>query len=131
MYGDPGYEIADVGYTHASNYLSDGQVARLRTTYKASVMLADHWLGHFLDHLGLDDSTAILLVSDHGVFRAARSSTTSPPTPASAATSPPSDRGSSRRCAAASAPPPPASRPAAPMPLSTGRAAGRSGARYR
>jgi arylsulfatase A-like enzyme len=74
MYGDPdyrGHEIADVGYTHASNYLSDGQVARLRVTYKASVTLADRWLGHFLDRLwdlGLDDSTAILLVSDHGVF---------------------------------------------------------------
>jgi arylsulfatase A-like enzyme len=74
MYGDPGYrgyEIADVGYTHASNYLSEAQVARLRVTYKASVTLADRWLGHFLDRLwalGLDDSTAILLVSDHGVF---------------------------------------------------------------
>lgn len=74
MYGDPdyrGYEIADVGYTHASNYLSDREISRLRVTYKASVTLADRWLGHFLDRLwdlGLDDSTAILLVSDHGVF---------------------------------------------------------------
>jgi len=74
MYGDPdyrGYEIADVGYTHASNYLSGGQVARLRTTYKAAVTVTDRWLGHFLDRLwslNLDDSTAILLVSDHGVF---------------------------------------------------------------
>jgi arylsulfatase A-like enzyme len=74
MYGDPdydGYEIADVGYTSASNYLTKAQIARLRVTYKASVTMADRWLGHFLDRLwalGLDDSTAILLVSDHGVF---------------------------------------------------------------
>lgn len=74
MYGDPdyrGYEVADIGYTYASNYLSEAQVARLRTTYKASVTLADRWLGHFLDRLwalGLDDSTAIMLVSDHGVL---------------------------------------------------------------
>lgn len=74
MYGDPdyrGYEIADVGYTHASNYLEPHQIARLRTTYKASVTVVDRWLGAFLDRLwqlNLDDSTAILLVSDHGVF---------------------------------------------------------------
>jgi arylsulfatase A-like enzyme len=74
MYGDPdyrGYEIADVGYTHASNYLERHEVARLQTTYKACVTLADRWLGAFLDRLwrlNLDDSTAILLVSDHGVL---------------------------------------------------------------
>jgi arylsulfatase A-like enzyme len=74
MYGDPdyrGYEIADIGYTHASNYLSDRHVARLQTTYKACVTMTDHWLGAFLDRLWslrLDDSTAILLVSDHGVL---------------------------------------------------------------
>jgi arylsulfatase A-like enzyme len=74
MYGDPdyrGYEIADVAYTKASNYLSKRHVARLRTTYKACVTMTDHWLGAFLDRLwslGLDDSTAIALVSDHGVY---------------------------------------------------------------
>jgi arylsulfatase A-like enzyme len=74
IYGDPdyrGYEIADVGYTNASNYLDDRHVARLRTTYKASVTMTDRWLGAFLDRLwslGLEDSTAIMLVSDHGVF---------------------------------------------------------------
>jgi len=74
MYGDPGYrgyEIADVGYTNASNYLSRRHLARLRTTYKASVTLVDRWLGYFLGRvwdLGLDDSTAIMLVSDHGVL---------------------------------------------------------------
>jgi arylsulfatase A-like enzyme len=74
MYGDPeydGYEIADVGYTQASNYLTKGQIARLQTTYKACVTMTDRWLGTFLDRLwklGLDDSTAIVLVSDHGVF---------------------------------------------------------------
>jgi arylsulfatase A-like enzyme len=74
MYGDPdysGYEIAEVGYTYASNYLNEAQVARLQTTYKAAVTMTDRWLGAFLDRLwtlGLDDSTAIVLVSDHGVF---------------------------------------------------------------
>ena len=74
MYGDPdyrGYEIADIGYTHASNYLSKRHIARLRTTYKACVTMADRWLGVFLERLwdlGLEDSTAIMLVSDHGVF---------------------------------------------------------------
>jgi arylsulfatase A-like enzyme len=74
MYGDPdyrGYEIAEVGYTYASNYLNASQIARLQTTYKAAVTMTDHWLGAFLDRLwtlGLDDSTAIVLVSDHGVF---------------------------------------------------------------
>jgi len=74
MYGDPdyrGYEIADVGYTHASSYLSERHIGRLRTTYKACVTMTDRWLGAFLDRLwdlGLEDSTAIMLVSDHGVF---------------------------------------------------------------
>jgi arylsulfatase A-like enzyme len=74
MYGNPdyrGYEIADVGYTRASNYLNAGQIARLQTTYKACVTMTDRWLGAFLDRLwslNLDDSTAIVLVSDHGVM---------------------------------------------------------------
>ena len=74
MYGDHdyrGYEIADIGYTHASNYLSERHVARLRTTYSASVTMTDRWLGVFLDRLwelGLDESTAIMLTSDHGIF---------------------------------------------------------------
>jgi arylsulfatase A-like enzyme len=74
MYGDPdyrGYEIADVRYAPASNYLSARHIGRLRTTYKACVTMTDRWLGVFLDRLwelGLEDSTAITLVSDHGVF---------------------------------------------------------------
>ena len=74
MYGDPdyrGYEIADVVYTNASRYLSRRHVKRLRTTYKACVTMTDRWLGVFLDRLwdlGLEDSTVIMLVSDHGVF---------------------------------------------------------------
>jgi arylsulfatase A-like enzyme len=74
MYGDPeyrGYEVADVRYMRASNYLSERHIGRLRTTYKACVTMTDRWLGVFLDRLwdlGLEDSTAIMLVSDHGVF---------------------------------------------------------------
>ncbi len=74
MYGDPdyrGYEIADIRYARASNYLSERHIRRLRTTYKACVTMTDRWLGVFLDRLwelGLEDTTAIMLVSDHGVF---------------------------------------------------------------
>ena len=74
MYGDHdyrGYEIADIGYTNASNYLSERHIARLRTTYSASVTMTDRWLGVFLERLwdlGLDESTAIMLTSDHGIF---------------------------------------------------------------
>ncbi len=74
MYGDPdyrGYEIADVRYTHASNYLDAREIGRLRVTYKASVTMTDRWLGTFLERLWdlrLDDSTTIMLLSDHGVF---------------------------------------------------------------
>ena len=74
MYGDPdyrGYEIADVGYTRASRYLSKRHIARLRTTYKACVTMTDHWLGVFLDRLWrlrLEDSTTIMVVSDHGIL---------------------------------------------------------------
>jgi arylsulfatase A-like enzyme len=86
MYGDPdyrGWEIADVGYTHASNYLDDRHLRRLRSTYRACVTMTDHWLGAFLDRLwslGLDDSTAIMLVSDHGVFLGERDWTGKGPT---------------------------------------------------
>jgi arylsulfatase A-like enzyme len=60
-----------VRYAAASGYLSERHVGRLRTTYKACVTMTDRWLGVFLDRLwelGLEDSTAIMLVSDHGVF---------------------------------------------------------------
>lgn len=73
MYGDPAYEgpeIATVDY-RSSGYLTAAQIDRLQATYKASVTIMDLWLGHFLDRLrerGLDDDTAIALVSDHGVL---------------------------------------------------------------
>jgi len=71
IYADPGdVPIADVGYRSA-DYMSADELARLAAGYKAEVTLADRWLGHFLDRLyelGLEDSTAIGLVSDHGVY---------------------------------------------------------------
>jgi arylsulfatase A-like enzyme len=73
LYADPDYrgpDIADVRYTW-SDYLTKAQLRHLRATYAASVTMVDHWLGHFLDGLyerGLEDDTAIALVSDHGIY---------------------------------------------------------------
>ena len=73
LYADPDYrgpDIADVRYTW-SDYLTEAQLRHLRATYAASVTMVDRWLGHFLDGLyerGLEEDTAIALVSDHGIY---------------------------------------------------------------
>ena len=51
--------------------LSPGLLRRMRQLYAAEVTLVDLWLGKFLDrlaNLGLDESTMVVLVSDHGVL---------------------------------------------------------------
>ncbi len=53
----------------SSDYLTERQIARMRTLYAGEVTLTDRWLGHFLDRLvdlRLADDTAIILTSDHG-----------------------------------------------------------------
>lgn len=73
MYGDPDYdgpEIATVDYRSAA-YLSRAEIERLQAIYKAAVTMVDAWVGHLLDGLrerGLDESTVVGLVSDHGVL---------------------------------------------------------------
>jgi arylsulfatase A-like enzyme len=62
--------IADVIYRGAG-YMSAREIATLQATYKAELTMMDRWLGHLLDRLHdlrLDDSTAIALVADHGIY---------------------------------------------------------------
>jgi len=73
LYGDPEYEgpeISTVDYG-LSDYLSKDELRRAHAGYGAAVTMTDRWLGTFLDRfeeLGLDDNTAIVLLSDHGVL---------------------------------------------------------------
>ena len=62
-------------YTSASSYLSNGERAavlnRMRALYAAELTMTDHWLGVFLDRLrklGQYESTAFVLVGDHGIY---------------------------------------------------------------
>jgi arylsulfatase A-like enzyme len=73
LYGDPDYrgpEVATVKYRPA-DYLGERMIERLNVAYRAEVTMTDRWLGRFLDRLHdlkLEDETAVLLVSDHGIF---------------------------------------------------------------
>jgi arylsulfatase A-like enzyme len=71
LYTDRGrVPIADVLYRGAG-YMDADEIETLAAGYKAEVTMMDRWLGHFLDRfyeLGLDDSTVVALVSDHGVY---------------------------------------------------------------
>ena len=52
-----------------AKYFTDEEFRRLHAVYAAEVTLADRWLGHFMDRfyeLGLDKTTVIVLLSDHG-----------------------------------------------------------------
>jgi arylsulfatase A-like enzyme len=72
LYGDPGYhgpEPSTARYLRSRDYTSKRLVDRMRQVYSAEVTMTDHWLGVFLERfhaLGLDQSTVILLLSDHG-----------------------------------------------------------------
>jgi len=73
LYGDPDYRGSEVGIVNyrPADYLSERLIARLNVAYKAEVTMVDRWLGRFLDQLHdlkLEDETAIMLVSDHGVY---------------------------------------------------------------
>ena len=82
MYGAgyKGNEPGNVRYRPA-RYLTDAERRRLPQLYAASVTQADAWLGHFLSRfydLGLADSTAIVLLSDHGIVLGERGWTGKP-----------------------------------------------------
>jgi len=73
MYGDPDYSgrrIVHCKYMNAdkAGYSAD-EVAYVRAQYRGLVTLVDMWFGKLmtkLDELGLADSTAVFLTSDHG-----------------------------------------------------------------
>jgi arylsulfatase A-like enzyme len=73
LYGDPDYrgqEVATLQYRPA-DYLTETQLRRLNVAYKAEVTMVDRWLGVFLNRLhdlNLERETAIVLLSDHGLF---------------------------------------------------------------
>ena len=73
LYGDPDYRGPEVGVVNyrPADYLSERSIKRLKVAYKAEVTMTDRWLGRFMDRLHdlkLEDDTAIMLVSDHGVY---------------------------------------------------------------
>jgi arylsulfatase A-like enzyme len=76
LYGDPAYgdpEPCMSRYARVSEWLSKRRaepvLRRMRDLYAAEVTMTDHWLGVMvarLRELGLDRSTVIALVADHG-----------------------------------------------------------------
>jgi arylsulfatase A-like enzyme len=51
------------------DYLTDGQLKRMRALYSAEVTMVDYWLGNFLERandLGVMENTLLILLSDHG-----------------------------------------------------------------
>ncbi|ADB49734.1 sulfatase family protein [Conexibacter woesei] len=72
MYGDDGYRANEPGNVRyrPARYLTGDELRRLPQLYAAAVTQTDAWLGHFLGRFydaGLADSTAIVLLSDHGI----------------------------------------------------------------
>lgn len=68
---DPGYVGEEVIYPAYAppDYLSPAELNHVRALYAAEVTMVDHWLGELfraLDRLGLSQTTAVLLFSDHG-----------------------------------------------------------------
>ena len=74
MYADPAYEGPNPGtarYRRADTYLDHDELRQMRAVYAASLTSADKWLGTFLERfrsLGLHESTAVILLSDHGIL---------------------------------------------------------------
>jgi arylsulfatase A-like enzyme len=74
MYADPSYRGPNPGtarYTRAETYLEPDELRQMNAVYAASLTNADRWLGEFLDRfreLGLQENTAIVFLSDHGIL---------------------------------------------------------------
>lgn len=73
-YVDPAVAAgARVIYPHlgrADRY-SDAELAAIRELYAGEVRMVDRWIGHLwsaIDALGLRENTALLFLSDHGIF---------------------------------------------------------------
>lgn len=70
---DPGYEGEEVIYPRYDtiDFLSEAELRHCRALYAGEVSLVDTWVGHLLERLealGLMDSTAVILTSDHGFY---------------------------------------------------------------
>lgn len=54
-----------------ADYLDEKQLARMKALYSGEVTFVDRWAGHLFDALaerGLDESTLVVVMSDHGVL---------------------------------------------------------------
>jgi arylsulfatase A-like enzyme len=83
LYLDPRYGGSEPGNVRyrPSRYLTADELKRLPGIYAAAVTQTDAWLGHFLSKFydaGLADSTAIVLLSDHGIVLGERGWTGKP-----------------------------------------------------
>ena len=70
MYDD-GYEGDDLLFYPDFDRVTTREIAHVRTLYMAKATMVDHYLGKFLRkirRLGLEESTAVLLLSDHGAY---------------------------------------------------------------
>ncbi|MEX1141649.1 MAG: sulfatase [Thermoleophilaceae bacterium] len=71
LYGDPDLPfVGDIAYGTADRFTAE-EIERLQATYKAAVTMVDAHVGRLLDELSalkLDDSTTVMLVSDHGIY---------------------------------------------------------------
>jgi arylsulfatase A-like enzyme len=74
LYSQPGYAGANPGTARNAgweSYLSEDDLRQMRAVYSAALTITDKWLGSFLEQFrerGLHDSTAIVLLSDHGIL---------------------------------------------------------------
>ncbi len=71
MYGEPTGTGEPIAPNYAtSDYLEEGELARMRALYAGEVTLTDKWFGAFMDRmtdLGLFENTLLVVFSDHGV----------------------------------------------------------------
>ena len=70
---DPNYcgEIVDHPKYDYADYLSEEELRHCRALYAGEVTLVDTWVGRLLEtvhHLGLEEDTAVLFLSDHGHY---------------------------------------------------------------
>jgi arylsulfatase A-like enzyme len=70
---DPGYggdQLIYPRYTSADVY-SEPELRHMRALYAGEISMVDHWLGHLLDcihALELEEDTAVIFLSDHGIY---------------------------------------------------------------
>lgn len=74
QYADPSYRGPNPGtarYTRAETYLEPDELRQMNAVYGASLTNADRWLGEFMARfhdLGLQENTALVFLSDHGIL---------------------------------------------------------------